>query len=73
MSETGEPWHVWSCWEAPPEGLDALVARIADREFADPEALRADFLCSPDNPRRKTGTPLALDAPYPPDHPLADR
>ncbi|MCB1372002.1 MAG: pentapeptide repeat-containing protein [Rhodobacteraceae bacterium] len=73
VSETGEPWHVWSCWETPPEGLDALVARTAEPVFADPEVLRADFLCSPDNPRRKTGTPLPLDAPYPPGHPLADR
>lgn len=31
----------------------------------DPEALGAFFLCSPDKPRRKTGTPLPVDAPYP--------
>ena len=68
-SDAGEPWYVWSCWETPPPDLDRIVgpfvtaARRAD--------LRAEFLCSPDNPRRKTGTPLALDAPYPEGHPLA--
>ena len=68
-----QPLYVWSCWETPPQGFDALVARVAGREGSDPEDVRAEFLCGPDNPHVKTGTPLALDAPYPPGHPLATR
>ncbi len=47
--------------------------RAAERGTDHRQAIRAEFLCGPDNPRRKTGTPLALDAPYPESHPLADR
>ena len=74
-SDTGEPWYVWSCWEQPPPDLDRIVATAAGPVADDAErsALRAEFLCGPGNPRRKTGTPLALDAPYPEGHPLADR
>jgi hypothetical protein len=25
-SDTGDPFHVWSCWETPPPDLDAIVA-----------------------------------------------
>ena len=32
--------------------------------------LRRQFLCGPDNPRVKTGTPWPLDAPRPEGHPL---
>jgi hypothetical protein len=69
-SDTGAPFHVWGCWETPPEGFDALVARVAERTGGDPDSIRAEFLCGPDNPRRKTGTPWPLDKPRPEGHPL---
>ena len=53
-----------SCWKTPPEGFDALVDRVAE--------VRADFLCPAGEEPQRTGTPLAVDAPYPPGHPLAD-
>jgi uncharacterized protein YjbI with pentapeptide repeats len=71
--DTGEPYRVWTCWTDPPDNLDAIL------EYAEPfnedsrAALRAEWLCGPDNPRHPTGTPLALDAPYPEGHPLANR
>jgi hypothetical protein len=74
-SDTGEPFFVWSCWETPPPEFERIVATAAG--FMAPDfvraALRAEFVCGPGNPRRKTGTPLALDAPYPEGHPLAGR
>jgi uncharacterized protein YjbI with pentapeptide repeats len=72
LSETGEPFHVWSCWVTPPPKLEAMLERAA---FTDNTraTLRAQWLCGPDNPRRPTGTPLALDATRPPGHPLDRR
>jgi hypothetical protein len=72
-SDTGAPFHVWSCWETPPEGFDALVARVAELTGGNPDSIRAEFLCGPDNPRRKTGTPWPLDKPRPEGHPLGPR
>jgi len=63
---------LWSCWEFPSPGLYALLDRVAPFEDARVQLI-AEWLCGPDNPRRKTGTPLALDAPYPDGHPLAGR
>lgn len=73
--DTKQTFYIWSCWETPPADFDRIVATAAGKFARDDqrEALRAEFLCGPDNPRRKTGTPLALDAPYPAGHPLADR
>jgi hypothetical protein len=70
-----EGLYIGSCWDTPPPDLDAIVATAAGpgADDAARAALRAEFLCGPDNPRRKTGTPLALDAPYPDGHPLAGR
>ena len=71
--------HIWSCWATPPLDLDRIIAYAAEPLANDATraglhaALRAAFLCGPDNSRRKTGTPLALDAPYPEGHPLAGR
>ena len=67
------PWYVWSCWETPPIDLDRIVAAAADTYpgYAGRAALRAEVLCGTDNPRRRTGTHLALDAPCPEGHPLA--
>lgn len=73
--DTGEPWYIWTCWETPPPNFDAIIATVAGplADDAARAALRAQFLCGPDNPRRKTGTQLAADAPYPPGHPLVSR
>lgn len=73
MNENGEPYHVWSCWETPPPDFDAILAAAAGpfADEAERDELRRRFLCGPDNPRRKTGAPLSLDAPYPEGHPLA--
>jgi hypothetical protein len=47
------PRHVYTCWNDPPANLGALLP--------DPEDERAHYrvkwLCSPDIPRRSTGTP----------------
>ena len=71
----GDAYYVWSCWETPPHDLDAIVARAAGpfADDAERENLRREFLCGPDTPRRRTGTPLALDAPYPDGHPFLYR
>ena len=64
--DTGEPWYVWSCWETPPLGFDRLrkiVSRYTAYTPDTSEELRAQFLCGPGNPRVKTGTRLAPDAP----------
>jgi hypothetical protein len=50
--------HLLRLWDAPPPDLDRF---IPDRLFA--TFLRAQFLCGPDNPRRKTGTPCPVDLP----------
>ena len=73
--DTGKAFYIWSCWETPPFDLDRVVAVAAGLRATDANraAVRARLLCGPDNPRRKTGTPLALDAPYPDGHPLANR
>jgi len=72
VNENGEPWHVWSCWETPPEGFDALVARLAGplADDAGRAELRRAFLCGPGKPRAWTGTPWPLDRPRPEGHPL---
>jgi hypothetical protein len=73
-NEDGKPYYVWSCWIEPPPEIDAIAALaaglVADDE--ERESLRREYVCER-NERRKTGTPLALDAPYPDGHPLAAR
>lgn len=69
--DSGQPYYIWSCWETPPDGFDDLIRRIAEASFEGPNDLRAEFLCG-GSPRLKLETGLALDAPYPPNHPLAD-
>ncbi len=70
-NEHGEPFHVWSCWDTPPPGLDAIVTTAAGRfaDDADRAELRRQFLCGRHAPIR-IGTPLPVDAPRPPGHPL---
>lgn len=72
LNETGERYYVWSCWEAPPEDFDAMIATAAghDAPESEREALRRQFVCGPGNPRRKTGTPWPVEAPRPEGHPL---
>jgi hypothetical protein len=65
VSEEGEPFYVWSCWDISPPDFDALVVRVWGPSLSD------GFLCGRE-PRHKTGTPLAVDAPYPAGHPLAE-
>jgi hypothetical protein len=74
------PLHVWTCLTDPPDRADLflrtrrLPGRLFFRQDHDARAaLRAQWLCGPDNPRRETGTPLALDAPRPPGHPLDEQ
>lgn len=71
LNENGEHFYVWSCWETPPQGFDGLIERTSQVGLESADELRARYLCIPGNPRRKVGTPLALDAPYPDGHPLA--
>ncbi|MBP7242274.1 pentapeptide repeat-containing protein [Amaricoccus sp.] len=69
-SETGKSFYVWSCWETPPKGFDALVERVARFTGVTEEKIRAAFLCGPGNPRHTTGKPWPLDQPRPEGHPL---
>jgi hypothetical protein len=63
LSDTGEPWYVWSCWEQPPADLDWIVATAAGPLADDVarSALRVEFLCGPGNPRHRTGTPCPAE------------
>jgi hypothetical protein len=73
--EDGTVPSIPSCWSAPgPAFLDDLIFGMAypppeNKSFED---LRAEFLCPEGKEPRRTGTPLALDVPYPDDHPLSD-
>jgi hypothetical protein len=71
-SDQKTDYYVQSCWvDEPPQDLNVIIqlasGPIATSEMR--EKLEREFLCR-GNPRRKTGTPLALDAPRPPGHPL---
>jgi uncharacterized protein YjbI with pentapeptide repeats len=60
--DTGQPLYVWSCWDSAPPEIDRIVAVAVD-PFKGEATLRAEFVCGPDNPRRKTGTPCAVELP----------
>lgn len=70
--DTGEPFHVWTCWTQPPEGFEALVARdtLVRLGLKTEDDLRQEWLCPQGTRPQKTGTPLPLDAPRPEGHPL---
>jgi uncharacterized protein YjbI with pentapeptide repeats len=71
---SGEPLRVYNCWGRAPSRFDEMLTAVPWITEADLQTLRSTWpLCGPDNPRRPTGTPLALDAPYPEGHPLANR
>jgi hypothetical protein len=55
------PLRVWTCWTDPPANLDALLEREETNDEGRRAALRAAWVCSPDNPRRPTGTPCPPD------------
>ena len=63
-----------SCWATPPPLFEAMIdAHVATATRDCANKLRAEFLCPEGTDPARTGTPLALDAPYPEGHPLADR
>ena len=62
-----------SCWATPPPFFEAMIARMPYGDEDRANDLRAEFLCPDGTEPVRTGTPLALDAPYPDGHPLADR
>lgn len=72
-SDEGLTLNVWSCWEPEnvPDNFEALVEESQSSRSA--YAVRKQWLCSEDNPRRAVGTTLHPDAPYPDGHPLAFR
>jgi hypothetical protein len=62
-----------SCWTTPPPFFEAMVARQSFGIDDLANDLRAQYLCPDGAEPARTGTPLALDAPYPDGHTLADR
>ncbi len=70
--DTGQPYYIWDCWEAPSASFEALIGRIAEVWGDDPKTLQGLFSCG-NRSRQKTGRSLPFDAPYPPGHPLAER
>jgi uncharacterized protein YjbI with pentapeptide repeats len=53
-AETGQPLHVWTCWETPPSGFDTLLANLT--RLGEPEEdIRRAYLCQ-HRERRRTGT-----------------
>ena len=69
-SDTGAPFYVWSCWETPAARLRPVSTPLA-LAASRPRETAPEFLCGRE-PRHKTGTPLAVDAPRPPGHPLGE-
>jgi uncharacterized protein YjbI with pentapeptide repeats len=69
-----EGLHVWSCWEAPPIGFEALIETaidpMLDSDFMR-QSLRDESICNPENPRRPSGTQLSVEVRYPDGHPPA--
>jgi hypothetical protein len=61
-----------SCWNTPPKFFDAMIDSIVRRGHVQ-RKLRAKLLCPSGQDPQRTGTSLALDAPYPDGHPLAIR
>jgi hypothetical protein len=53
-AETGQPLHVWTCWETPPPGFDTLLANMT-RLGVPEEDIRRAYLCQ-HRERRQTGT-----------------
>jgi uncharacterized protein YjbI with pentapeptide repeats len=56
------PLRVYTCWTNPPANLRVpREPRFMTNPDAPREALRPEWLCGPDNPRRQTGTPCPPD------------
>jgi len=74
--DTHEPYSIPSRWTAPgPPFLEQMIATLGVPSVFGPttDDLRNEFLPPEGVEPPRTGTPLALDAPYPDGHPLADR
>jgi len=73
--DSDEPYSILSCWPAPgPDFFEPMIAVMTAKRFErTAKVLRAQFLCPEGTEPRRTGTPLALNAPYPDGHPLANR
>ncbi|MFQ8429907.1 pentapeptide repeat-containing protein [Amaricoccus sp. W119] len=69
--DTGEPYHIWNCWKAPPIAFEALIDSLG-KHYGGPARLRDRVLCG-SNARQKLRNGRSLDAPYPNDHPIAKR
>lgn len=69
--DTGEPYHIWNCWTAPPIGFETLMDSIG-KHYGGPTHLRAKVLCG-NNARQKLRNRRSLYALYPNDHPIAKR
>jgi len=70
--DTGKAYHVWTCWQQSPPDLDAIVELISIPATTEMErvVLRLALVCGTMTLRSQTGTPLAIDKPRPPGHPL---
>ncbi len=62
-----------SCWATPPPFFEATIASLSRGLEDGANDFGAEFLCPDGAEPTRTGTPLALDAPYPDGHPLANR
>ncbi|MCO7244680.1 pentapeptide repeat-containing protein [Halomonas sp. Mc5H-6] len=75
--DTGEPYHVWSCWEKEPPDFNRLVLITNETVYWGDEftgltsRLREELRCT-NGPRKRVGTPLAPNVPYPESYPLAN-
>ena len=59
--DTGGPYRVWTCWTNPPDNLERFLERAEPSSEKRRAALRAEWICGLENPRRATGTPCALE------------
>ncbi|WP_424932768.1 pentapeptide repeat-containing protein [Amaricoccus macauensis] len=67
--DTGRPYSIPTCWKEPPEALVIAMKRVGYDWEKDPDG----YCCPPGEEPQRTGKPLALNKPYPPGHPLAER
>ena len=71
--EDGTVPSIPACWAAPPPFFEAMVDRMSSGRQDWANNIRTEFLCFEGTEPARTGTPLALEEPYPDGHPLADR
>jgi hypothetical protein len=68
--DTGRPFHILECWQEPPVAIENIVDRFGTDAYVS-NGIRQPLLCPQGHEPSPTGTPLALDAPYPDGHLLA--